>query len=95
MNKEHLEIYLTIKASYKVGDILELIHLQIAPFLIYHEVECMHLHGGNRPGEQKNSQFECPKGSSIRNGQLYFYIYMTINSLNIIEKLHQRLGGKF
>ncbi len=47
---------LTIKASYKVGHILELIHLQIDPFFIYQEVECMHLHGRNRPGKQKYSQ---------------------------------------
>ncbi len=31
MNKEHLESDLTIKASYKVGHILKLTHLQIAP----------------------------------------------------------------
>ncbi len=41
MNKEHLETDLTIKASYKVGQILDLTHLQIAPFCIHQEVEYM------------------------------------------------------
>ncbi len=41
MNKEHLEIDLTIKASYKVGHILELTHLQTSPFFVYQEVEYM------------------------------------------------------
>ncbi len=31
--KEHLETGLTIKASYKVGHILELTHIQIVPFM--------------------------------------------------------------
>ncbi len=73
---------------------LELIHLQIAPFFVHQEVEYMHLHGGNRPGKQY-SQFQCPKGSSIRTGQLHFKVYMTINSLNIIEMWHQWLVCKF
>ncbi len=34
MSKEHLETDLTIKASYKVVHILELTHLQIAPFFM-------------------------------------------------------------
>ncbi len=32
--KEHLETDLTIKASYQVGHILEVTHLEIAPYFI-------------------------------------------------------------
>ncbi len=45
MNKEHLETDLTIKASYtcKIGHILELTYLQIAPFVINRQdVEYIH-----------------------------------------------------
>ncbi len=41
MHKEHLETDLMIKVSYKVGHILELTHLQIAPLFIHQEVEYM------------------------------------------------------
>ncbi len=57
MNKEHLETDLTIKASYKVVHILELTHLQIFPIFCHQEVEYIHLHGRNRPGNQDCSQF--------------------------------------
>ncbi len=50
MNKEHLETNLTLKASYKLG------HIQIAPVFVHQEVECMHLHGRNKPEKQKYSQ---------------------------------------
>ncbi len=38
MNKEHLANDLTIKASYKVGHISELIHLHFAQFVVHQEV---------------------------------------------------------
>ncbi len=41
MNKDHLETDLTIKASYKIGHILELAYLPMTPFFIHQEVEYM------------------------------------------------------
>ncbi len=82
MYKEHLETDLTIQAFYKVGYILELTHLHIAPFSVtrkYNTYSCM----GEIFYESRSAH-----NFNVLRALLYkhFYVYMTINSLNIIEK---------
>ncbi len=93
MNKEHLESDLTIKASYKVGHILswhtfKLPHVLSPGSRIY---ICM----GEIKQESSTQNCNVLRALLYETRQLYFYIYMIMNSLNIIEKWHQRLGCTF
>ncbi len=92
MNKEHLETDLTIKTSYKIGHIFTVDTPSNCPIIRWQGSRSM----GEIDQESRSTHnFNAQRVSSIRTAQLYFYVYMTINSLNIIEKWHQRLGCKF
>ncbi len=92
MNKEHLETDLTIKASYKVGHIFRVDTPSNCPICRSAGSRCM----GEIDQESRSTHnLNALRALLLELGNYIFFVYMTINSFNIMEKWHQRLGCKF